>query len=160
MFILQHKPAWKKNVTKGGLRYYRVYDDSLLLSTSVISCCGRGCCLFSFLLVTPSTLTFSNFVMRQCSSFQQICFPCWGRKQSLSISQVVSTIKLFFPGFILCACLLFSTSEPQFWTTALFLYSVPMARERSGDQNICKSAEACQSVVEWGGRDKKDPEGV
>lgn len=117
--------------------------------------------MLPLLLVPPSALALSSFVMRHCSSFQQICFPCWGRKQSLSISQVVSAIKSFFPGFILCACLLFSTSEPQFWTTALFLYSVPMARERSGDQNICKSAEACQSVVERGEkRDKKDPEGV
>lgn len=115
-----------------------------------------------FLLVPPSPFTFSYFVMRHCSSFWQIHFPHWGRKQSLSVSQVVWTIKSFFPGFILRACLLFSMSEPQFWTTALFLYSVPMARERSGDQNICKSAEACQSAVEGdgGGRDKKDSEGV
>lgn len=106
----------------------------------------------SFLFVPPSAFTFSYFVMRCYSSFQQICFPCWVRGQSLPVSQVVSAIKSFFPGFILYARLLFSTSEPQFWTTALFLYSVPMARGRSGDQNIYKSAEACQSVVESGGR--------
>lgn len=50
MFILQHKTAQKrskKNVTKGGLGCYRVYDDSSLLPMSVISCCGGGCCLFS-----------------------------------------------------------------------------------------------------------------
>lgn len=120
---------------------------------SVIRCCGGGCCLFFFffpLLVPPSPFTFSYFVMRHCPSFRQIHFPHWERKQSLSVSQVVWTIKSFFPGFILRACLLFSMSEPQFWTTALFLYSVPMARERSGDQNICKSAEARQSVVERG----------
>lgn len=56
---------------------------------------------------------------------------------------------------------MFSTSEPQIWTTALFLYSVPMARERPGDQNICKSAQTCQIVVEREGKgDKKAPEGA
>lgn len=114
-----------------------------------------------FFIASPSNFTLSYFVMSHCLSFQQIYFPPWGRRQSLSISQVMPDIKSFFPGFTLCVCLPFSTSEPQIWSTALFLCSVPMARARSGDQSICKSAQTRQIVVEREGRgDEKAPEGA
>lgn len=119
---------------------------------SVISCCGGGCCLFSFLLVPPSVFIFSYFCNKALLIISANLFSVLEKKRNpFNLSGCVNYEIILPCVHTVCLSPVFNLWAP-FWMTALFLYSVPMAREGSGDQNICKSAEACQNVVGRGKR--------